>query len=33
MIIINEVQWLYHLYQYVHEVQHLHLHFLVPAME
>ncbi len=33
IIIINEVQWLCHLHQYVHEVQHLHLHFLVLTME
>jgi hypothetical protein len=33
IIIISEVQWLCHLCQYVHEVQHPHLHFLVPAME
>jgi len=33
IIIINEVQWLCHLHQYVHEVQHLHLHSLTLAME
>jgi hypothetical protein len=33
IIIISEVQWLCHLHQYVHEVQHPHLHFLTSAME
>ncbi len=32
IIIINEVQWLCHLHQYVHEVHH-HLHSLAPTME
>jgi hypothetical protein len=33
MIIINEVQWLCHLHQYVHEVQYLHLQSFAQAME
>ncbi len=33
MIIINEVQWLCHLHQYVHEVQYLHLQYFAQAME
>jgi len=33
IIIISEIQWLCHLHQYVHEVQHPHLHFFAPAME
>ncbi len=33
IIIINEVQWLCHLHQYVHEVHRLHLHSLAPIME
>jgi hypothetical protein len=33
IIIVNEVQWLCHLHQYVHEVQHLHLHSLTLTME
>ncbi len=33
IIIISEIQWLRHLHQYVHKVQHLRLHFLASVME
>jgi hypothetical protein len=33
IIIINEVPWLCHSHQNVHEVQHPHLHSLAPTME